>query len=71
MPFPQIIPPSQINLEYSFKGLMLKLKLRYFGYPDEKSRLTGKDPSWERLRAGGEGDSRGRDGWTASLIQRT
>ena len=26
---------------------------------------------WERLRAGGEGDSRGRDGWMASLIQWT
>ena len=26
---------------------------------------------WERLRAGGEGDDRGRDGWMASLIQWT
>ena len=25
---------------------------------------------WERLRAGGEGDDRGWDGWMASLIQR-
>ena len=26
---------------------------------------------WERLRAGGEGDDRGRDGWRASPTQRT
>ena len=26
---------------------------------------------WERLRAGGEGDDRGWDGWMASLTQRT
>ena len=26
---------------------------------------------WERLRAGGEGDDRGRDGWMASPTQRT
>ena len=26
---------------------------------------------WERLRAGGEGDNRGWDGWMASLTQRT
>ena len=27
--------------------------------------------SWERLKAGGEGDDRGWDGWMASLTQRT
>ena len=34
---------------------------------DVKSQLTGKKP-WclERLRAGGEGDNRGWDGWLAS-----
>ena len=36
--------------------------------PDVKNWLTGKDPwCWERLRAGGEGDGRGCDGWMASL----
>jgi len=34
--------------------------------PDTNSRLTGKDWCWERLRAGGEGGSRGWDGWMAS-----
>ena len=41
--------------------------------PDAKSWLTHlKRPwCWERLKAGGEGDDRGWDGWMASLTQRT
>ena len=33
-----------------------------------KNRLTRKDPDWERLKVGGEGDDRERDGWMASLM---
>ena len=29
------------------------------GPPDAKSRLTGKDPCWERLKSGGEENDRG------------
>ena len=32
---------KEINPEYSLEGLVLKLKLQYFG-PDGKIRLTGK-----------------------------
>ena len=40
--------------------------------PDAKSQLTGKRPwCWERLKAGGEGDDRGGDGWMASSTQWT
>ena len=35
---------EQISPEYSLEGLMLKLTLQYFGPPDEKNRLIGKDP---------------------------
>ena len=39
---------------------------------DAKNWLLGKRPwCWERLKAGGEGDDRGWDGWTASLTQWT
>ena len=40
---------------------------------DAKSGLIGKDPDArnERLRAGGEGGSRRKDGWMASLTQWT
>ena len=39
--------------------------------PDLKSWLIGKTWCWERLRAGGEGDKRGWDGWMASLTRWT
>ena len=39
--------------------------------PDVKSRITGKDQCWERLKAGGEGADRRWDGWMASLTQWT
>ena len=42
---------KEINPDYSLKGLMLKLKLHYFGHPDMKNRLTGKDPDAEKVRA--------------------
>ena len=35
---------KEINPEYTLKGLMLKLKLKYFVPPDAKSQLTEKDP---------------------------
>ena len=39
--------------------------------PDTKNWLLGKDPPWcwERLKAGGEGDDRGWDGWMALPTQ--
>ena len=35
---------KEINPEYSLEGLMLKLKLQYFGHPMAKNWLLGKDP---------------------------
>ena len=35
---------KEISPGCSLEGLMLKLKLQYFGPSDSKSRLTGKDP---------------------------
>ena len=34
---------KEINPEYSLEGSMLKLKLQYFGHPDAKNQLSGKD----------------------------
>ena len=39
--------------------------------PGVKNRLTGRPWCWERLKAGGEGDDRGRDSWMASPTQWT
>ena len=58
----------EISLGCSLEGLMLKLKLQY--WCGELTHL--KRPwCWERLRAGGEGDSRGWDGWMALLTRWT
>ena len=35
---------KEIKPEYSLEGLMMKLKLQYFGHLNVKSWLTGKDP---------------------------
>ena len=35
---------KEINLEYSLEGLMLKLKLQYFGHLMQRPALMGKDP---------------------------
>ena len=39
---------KEINPEYSLEGLMLKLKLQYFGHLMQKSQLFGKDPDAEK-----------------------
>ena len=35
---------KEINYEYSLKGLILKLKLQYFGHLMQRTALIGKDP---------------------------
>ena len=35
---------KEINSEYSLEGLILKLKLQYFGHLMQGARLIGKDP---------------------------
>ena len=62
---------KKINPEYSLEGLMLKLKLQYFGHLMWRTDSLKKTPCWERLKAEGEGDNRGWDGWITSPTQRT
>ena len=50
---------KEINLEYSLEELMLKLKLQYFDHLMKIIYLLEKTLTWERLKAGGEGDDRG------------
>ena len=60
----------EISTEYSLERLMLKLKLQYFGHwmpPTHWKRPW----CWQRLKARGEGDERGWDGWMASPTQWT
>ena len=62
---------KEINPEYLLEGLMLKLKLQYFGHLIGRADSFAKTLMLERLRAGGEGDDRGRDGWMTSSTQWT
>ena len=50
---------KEINSEYSLEGLMLKLKLQYFGHLMIKDDSLKKIKIWERLKARGEGDNIG------------
>ena len=62
---------KEISPGCSLEGLMLNLKLQYFGHLKGRSDSFEKTLMWERLRAGGEGDDRGWDGWMASATQWT
>ena len=62
---------KEINPEYSLEGLMLKLKLQSFGHLVWRATHLKRPWCWERLRAGGEGDNRGWDGWMVSRTQWT
>ena len=57
---------NEISVEYSLEGLMLKLKLQYFGHMMQR---TDWPQCCKKLKAGGEGDNRGWDGWMVSLTQ--
>ena len=57
---------KEISPEYSLEDLMLKMKLWYFGHLMQRTDSLEKTLCWERLKAWGEGDNRGWDGWMAS-----
>ena len=63
---------KEISPEYSLEGLTLKLKLPNTLATSCKELTHWKRPwCWERLKAGGEGDDRGWDGWMASPVRWT
>ena len=50
---------KEVNPEYSLEGLMLKLKLQYFGHLMQRANSLEKTLMLEKLKARGEGDDRG------------
>ena len=62
---------KEISPGISLEGMMLKLKLQYFGHLMGRVDSLEKTWCWEGLGAGGEGDDRGWDGWMASPTQWT
>ena len=61
----------EISPEYSFEGVMLNLKLQYFGHLMLRTDSLEKTLMLGNIEAGGEEDDRGRDGWMALLTQWT
>ena len=53
---------KEISPGYSLKGLMLKLKLQYFGHLIRRVDSLEKTLMLGGIGAGGEGDDRGLDG---------
>ena len=58
---------KEINPEYSLEGLMMKLKLQYFGHLMRTADSFEKTWCWERLEVKGEGSGRG---WDSSIASR-
>ena len=58
---------KEISPGISLEGMVLKLKLQYFGHLCKELAHWKRLWCWEGLGAGEEGDDRGWDGWMASL----
>ena len=67
----EVIWLRKINPEYSTEGLILKLKLQYFGLWCGQPTHWKSPWHWERLRAEREEGVRGWDGLMALLMQWT
>ena len=61
----------EINPEYSLGGLLWKWSSNNLATWCEETAYQKRPWCWERLKARGEGDDRGWDGWMASLTQWT
>ena len=62
---------KEISPEYSWKDWCWSWNSITLATPCEELTYLKRPWCWERLKAGGEGDDRGWDGWMASLIQWT
>ena len=60
---------KEISPECSLEGLMLKLKLQYFGHLMQRADSFEKTLMQEKIEGGREGDNRGLDSWMASSTQ--
>ena len=57
---------EEISSEYSLKGLMLKLKLQYFGHLIQRADSLEKAPMLGKIEVRKRGEDRGWDDWMAS-----
>ena len=62
---------KEISPEYSLEGLILKLKLQYFGHLMQRTDSFEKTLKLGKIEGRRRRDDRGWDGWMASLTRRT
>ena len=62
---------KEISPEYSLEGLVLKLKLQYFGHLMRRTNSLENTLMLGIWKVGGEGDNREWDGWMVSLMRWT
>ena len=62
---------EEISPGITLEGMMLKLKLQYFGHLMRRADSLEKTLMLGGIGGGGEGDDRGWDGWMASLTRWT
>ena len=62
---------KEISVEYSLEGLMLKLKLQYFGHLMQRTDSLEKTLMLGMIEGGKRRGNRGWDGWMASPTQWT
>ena len=62
---------KEISPEYSLEGLMLKLKLQYFGHLMRRADSFEKTLMLGKIEGSRKGDNRGCDGWMSSPTQWT
>ena len=62
---------KEISPEYSLEGLILKLKLQYFGHLMWRTDSLEKTLKVGKIEGIRKGDDRGWDGWMALLTRRT
>ena len=60
---------KEINPDYSLEGLMLKLKLRYFGHLMRRADSLERTLMLVKFKGRKKRGNRGWDGWMASLTQ--
>ena len=62
---------KEISPEYSLEGLMLKMKLQYFGHLMQRADSFEKTLMLGKIQGRRKGNHRGWDGWMASPSQWT
>ena len=67
----QLVHPKEISPEYSLEGLMLKLKLQYFGHLMQRTDSLEKTLMLGKIEGGRRRGRQRMDGWMASPTRRT